>query len=123
MHILPILAALAILDPATADAELKIGTSAENREIQGEAKAFKVTSGTRLWAWTRVAEVGDAIQIVFEKDGRVVFSQELKVPRSPYRTRACRTFRGGDGGTWIAKVIGSDGKERAKVNFTVEIEK
>ncbi len=110
------------LNLAASDVELKVGTSAENREIQGEATSFTVAADTKLWAWTRVSKVGKAIQIVFEKGGDVVFSQELNVPRSPHRTRACRTFRAGDSGTWVAKVIDSDGKERAKVTFTVKVE-
>jgi hypothetical protein len=47
---------------------------------------------------------------------------ELKVPRSPYRTNAYRTFRKGDEGAWTVKVLAADGAELGSAAFSVEIE-
>ena len=104
-----------------ASAEVKVGTAVEKMELQGESADFKVPSGTKIWVWTRVKEAGDSVFIAFEKGGNTVFKQELKVPHSPYRTHAYRTFRSGDGGAWKAVVLGADGKELGSAVFTVEI--
>lgn len=104
-------------------AEVRVGTGVEKMELQGEAKAFKVAAGTKLWAWTKVNDLADAkISVVFEKGGKAVSKQELQVPRKAYRTYAYRTFRKGDGGAWTAKVQGPDGKELGSAAFTVDVE-
>lgn len=109
--------------PAEGSTEVRIGTGVEKMELRGEAKAFKVAVGAKLWVWTRVDDqVGNTISIVFEKGGRSVFTQELQVPRKAYRTYAYRTFRKGDGGAWAAKVRGPEGKELGRAEFTVEVE-
>ncbi len=101
--------------------EVKVGTSVEKTELQGAATTFKIAPGARLWVWTRVNGVGDHITVVFEKNGKQVYKQELKVPHTPYRTNAYRTFRAGDGGEWTATVLDGEGKEIAKTTFTVEV--
>jgi hypothetical protein len=58
---------------------------------------------------------------VFSKGDRTS-KQELKVPRSPYRTNAYRTFRTGDEGSWTVKVLATDGAELGTAAFTVGIE-
>src|ERR1700690_3833144 len=60
-------------------AELKTGTAVEKMEIVGAADT--------------------TVTFVFSKGDRTS-KQELKVPRSPYRTNAYRTFRAGDEGEW-----------------------
>ena len=65
-------------------ADVKVGTGVEKMELQGEAKSFKVSAGTKLWVWTKVSGAAEgSISVVFEKDGKAAFKQELKVPRSP----------------------------------------
>ncbi len=105
-----------------AAAEVKVGTGVEKMELQGEAAAFKVAANTKLYAWTKVSGAADStITVVFSKGDRTS-KQELKVPRSPYRTNAYRTFRAGDEGSWTVKVLAADGAEMGLATFTVEIQ-
>ncbi len=102
-------------------AEVRVGTGVEKMELQGEATIFKVAAGTKLYAWTKVTGAADStISFVFAK-GDKTSKQELKVPRSPYRTNAYRTFRKGDEGAWTVKVLAADGADLGKAEFTVEI--
>lgn len=105
-----------------ASAEVKVGTGVEKMELQGEATSFKVAAGTKVWAWTRVTGAADSTVTVVFANGDRTSKQELKVPRSPYRTHAYRTFRAGDAGSWTVKVLGADGAELGKAEFTVEIQ-
>ena len=102
-------------------AEVKVGTGVEKMELAGEATDFKVAAGTKLYAWTKVWGAGDTATVVFSK-GDASTKVELKVPHSPYRTHAYRTFRAGDGGSWTVKVLGADGTELGSAAFTVEIQ-
>lgn len=102
-------------------ADVKVGTAVEKMEVVGEATDFKVPAGTKLYAWTKVWGAGDSVTVVFSK-GETSSKQELKVPHSPYRTNAYRTFRQGDGGSWTVKVLGADGTELGSASFTVEIQ-
>jgi len=81
-----------------------------------------VAAGSKVHVGTKVTGAADTtIAVVFTK-GDKISRQELKVPRSPYRTNAYRTFRKGDEGAWTAKVVGTDGAELGSVAFTVEIQ-
>lgn len=107
---------------AKAGAEIKVGTGIEKMELQGEAASFKVAVGTKIYAWTKVTGAADSsISVVFSKGDRSS-KQELKVPRSPYRTNAYRTFRKGDEGSWTVKVLAADGAELGTASFSVEME-
>lgn len=107
---------------AKASAEVKVGTAVEKMELQGEATSFKVAAGTKIYAWTKVTGAADStITVVFSKGDRTS-KQELKVPRSPYRTHAYRTFRTGDDGSWTVKVLAADGAELGTASFTVAFE-
>ncbi|HET8715507.1 MAG TPA: DUF2914 domain-containing protein [Holophagaceae bacterium] len=110
--------------PATPPAaEVKAGLGIEHYELTGAATEFKVAPGTKIYAWSKVSGITDgAVTLVFLKDGQEKARQELKVPHSPYRTHAYRTFRKGDGGAWTVKVIGADGSALGSVDFKVEIE-
>ena len=120
-------AALAAQAPAPkadtkASAEVKVGTGVEKMEIQGESAAFKVAPGTKIYAWAKVAGAAESTVTVVFSMGERSSKMELKVPRSPYRTNAYRTFRAGDAGSWTVKVLGADGTELGKADFTVEIQ-
>jgi hypothetical protein len=105
-----------------ASAEIRTGTAIEKMEVQGEAATFKVAAGTKIYAWTKVTGAADStITVAFSKGDRTS-KQELKVPHSPYRTHAYRTFRKGDEGNWTVKVLAADGTELGTAAFTVEIE-
>lgn len=125
--LLPFLASAALIAQAPAadakaSAEVKVGTAVEKMELQGEAASFKVAAGTKIYVWTKVAGAADStITVVFSK-GNKTSKQELKVPRSPYRTHAYRTFRQGDEGSWSAKVVAADGTELGSTTFSVEIQ-
>ncbi|MDP2876040.1 MAG: DUF2914 domain-containing protein [Holophaga sp.] len=108
---------------AEPSAEVKVGTGIEKMEITGEAASFKVAPGTKIYIWTKVSGCADStISIAFHKGDKASTPQELKVPRSPYRTNAYRTFRAGDEGAWVARVLDSTSKEIGSVAFTVELE-
>lgn len=103
-------------------ADLKIGTGVEKYEIVGASDSFKVAPNTRLYATTRINGVDNGtVNIVWTKDGKEVSKTELKVPRSPYRTHAYRTFRAGDSGAWKATLVGTDGAELGSSSFTVDV--
>jgi hypothetical protein len=103
-------------------AELKTGTAVEKLEITGEASEFKVAAGTRIYVWAKVMGAADTtVTFTFTK-GDKVSKQELKVPRSPYRTHAFRTFRKGDEGEWTVKLIGDQEAELGSATFKVEIQ-
>lgn len=127
--LLPFLASAALIaqapaptTEAKASADVKVGTAVEKMELQGEATSFKVAAGTKIYVWTKVTGAADStISVVFSKGDRTS-KQELKVPRSPYRTNAYRTFRMGDEGSWTAKVLAADGTELGAASFSVEIQ-
>jgi hypothetical protein len=102
-------------------AEVKVGTAVEKMELTGEATDFKVPAGTKLFAWTKVWEAGDSATVVFSK-GKASTKVDLKIPHSPYRSHAFRTFHKGDDGSWTVKVLAADGTELGSAAFTVEIQ-
>jgi hypothetical protein len=125
--LIPLLACAALIAQAPkADAkpsaEVKVGTGVEKMEIQGESAAFKVAAGTKIYAWAKVAGAAESTVTVVFSMGERTSKMELKVPRSPYRTNAYRTFRAGDAGSWTVKVLSADGAELGKADFTVEIQ-
>jgi len=108
--------------PIRPHAELKIGTGVEKMEIQGEAAEFKVAAGSRVFVWAKVMGAADTtVTFVFTK-GDKTSKQELKVPRSPYRTFAYRTFRKGDEGEWTVKLMGDQAAELGVATFKVEVQ-
>jgi hypothetical protein len=103
-------------------AELKVGTAVEKLDIVGEADRFKIVPGTRIYVWAKVMGAADTtVTCVFSK-GDKSSKQELKVPRSPYRTHAYRTFRKGDEGEWIVKLIGDQEAILGTATIKVEIQ-
>lgn len=130
MRIVPMLAAgflAALLAPGLAaqapSAEVKVGRGIEAMEVKEAAEAFTIPANTRIFVWTKVSGCADTrITIHFLHDGKPIARQELPVPRSPFRTYAYRTFRAGDGGAWIAKVMAQDGTELGSASFKVVIE-
>jgi len=127
--LLPFFACVALVAQAPApkaetkaSAEIKVGTGVEKMEIQGESTSFKVAAGTKIYAWTKVAGAAESTVTVEFSKGDRTSKQELKVPRSPYRTNAYRTFRKGDEGSWTVKVLAADGAELGKADFTVAFE-
>lgn len=104
-------------------AEVKTGLGIEKYELTGESSDFKVAPDTRIQAWVRVTGITDgSVTVVFLKGGEEKSKQELKVPHSPYRTHAYRTFRKGDDGAWTVKVVGADGAALGSADFKVAIE-
>jgi hypothetical protein len=107
--------------PIRPHAELKIGTGVEKMEVVGEAASFSVAAGSKIYVWAKVMGAADTtVTAVFSK-GDKTSKQELKVPRSPYRTNAYRTFRKGDEGEWTVKLIGAEAAELGSATFKVEI--
>jgi hypothetical protein len=107
---------------APGGSEIKVCREVESRECKDAAASFKVSAGTKIWVWARVAAVpaGD-YAIAFRKGDMEIFRQKLAVPSVPWRTQAYRTFRASDGGSWTAALVGSDGKDVASSSFTVEM--
>jgi hypothetical protein len=106
---------------AAGKAEVKVGTAIEKYEVTGASDSFKVAPETKLYAGAKLSGVDEKVTIVFLKDGAEASKVELKVPRSPYRTHAYKTFRAGDSGNWTVKVMGPDGAELASSDFKVEV--
>ena len=105
-----------------ASAEVKVGRGVDKLELQGESGAFKVAPGTRIYAWTKVTGAADSTIAFVFTSGAKSSRQELRVPRSPYRTHAYRTFRKGDEGPWTVAVVSSNGAELGKAEFAVEFQ-
>ena len=104
-------------------AEVKMGTGIEKFELTGESADFKVAPDTKIHAWVKVTGITDgAVTVVFLKGDKEMSKQDLKVPHSPYRTHAYRTFRKGDDGAWSVKVVGADGAALGSADFKVAIE-
>lgn len=117
-----LLMAQPVATPIRPHAELKTGTGVEKMEVQGEAAEFKVAAGSRIYTWAKVMGAADtSVTFVFSK-GDKTSKQELKVPRSPYRTFAYRTFRKGDEGEWTVKLMGEQGAELGSATFKVEVQ-
>lgn len=108
--------------PIRPHAELKTGTAVEKMEIVGEASEFKVAAGTRIYVWAKVMGAADTTVTAVFKKGDQTSKQELKVPRSPYRTHAYRTFRKGDEGEWTVKLVGDQEADLGSATFKVEIQ-
>ena len=115
-------ALLAAQAPEAAKAEVKTGLGIEKYELTGAASDFKIAADTKIYAWARISGITDgSVTIVFLKDGQEKSKQDLKVPHSPYRTHAYRTFRKGDDGAWTVKVVGADGALVGSTDFKVAI--
>lgn len=107
---------------AAGTAEVKVGTGIEKTQLVGATNTFKVAPDTRLYAGALVTGVENgAVTVVWFKDDKEVSRTELKVPRSPWRTHAYRTFRAGESGSWTAKVLDASGAELGSTPFTVEV--
>lgn len=107
---------------AAGTAEVKVGTGIEKTQLVGATNTFKVAPDTRLYAGALVTGVENgAVTVVWFKDDKEVSRTELKVPRSPWRTHAYRTFRAGESGSWAAKVLDASGAELGSTPFTVEV--
>jgi hypothetical protein len=104
-------------------AELKTCLAIENREAKDPSSSFKVATGTKIYAWTRIVrgETGK-VTIAFRKGERDVSTQELAVSGVPFRTNAYKTFREVDARDWTAVVRDASGNELALSAFKVEIE-
>ncbi len=104
-------------------AELKVGLGIEKREITGEAESFSVAAGTKIYAWVAVTGGSSETKITvsFSKGDKEAHRHELAVSGKRFRTNAYKTFRAGDGGDWIVRVLSANGQELAKKAFKVEI--
>ncbi|WLT29954.1 DUF2914 domain-containing protein [Geothrix sp. PMB-07] len=103
-------------------AELKTGSAVEKMELVGESSDFKVPAGTRIFVWAKVTGAADSTVIIVFSKGDKSTKQELKVPRSPYRTNAYRTFRKGDDGEWTVKLLSAQNTELGSATFKVEVQ-
>ena len=104
-------------EPPSAD--LKVGTGVEQWELTGASERFEVAPDTKLYLWTRVKGLEEGtVTVRFEKEGREATTIPLKVPKSPYRTHAYRTFRAGDDGERTVRILNGE-QELGKTTFTV----
>ena len=103
-------------------AELKTGTAVEKMEVVGETSTFKVAAGSKVYAWAKVMGAADTTVTFVFSNGTKTSKQELKVPRSPYRTHAYRTFRKGDEGEWTVTLIGDQEAVLGSATFKVELQ-
>lgn len=117
-----LLAAQPVSTPIRPHAELKTGTGVEKMEIVGEGSAFNVAPGSRIYVWAKVMGITDGTVTVVFKKGDKTSKQSLKVPRSPYRTNAYRTFRPGDDGEWTVTLVGDQEAVLGSATFTVKLQ-
>lgn len=110
---------------AASQAELKVGTGVESKDVTGAAEDFKIAPDTKLYLGAKVTGMGadGKVTLAFFKGDKEAYKKELTVSGSPYRLHVYKTFRAGDAGEWTAKALGSDGAELAAAKFKVEIEK
>jgi hypothetical protein len=117
--------AAAKVEKKAAATELKVGTGLEKKELVGAAEEFKVAADTKIWAWAKVAGLAaDAkVTLAFFKGDKQAYKQDFQAAGSPWRVNAYKTFRAGDAGDWVVKLLGPDGAELAAAKFKVEITK
>ena len=117
-----LLCAQPVSTPIRPHAELKTGTGVEKMEIVGEGSAFNVAPDTRIYVWAKVMGVTDGTVTVVFKQGDKTSKQALKIPHSPYRTNAYRTFRKGDAGEWTVTLVGDQDAILGAATFTVALQ-
>jgi hypothetical protein len=113
----PLMAEETATPPATAasetksslTAEIKIGTSLENRDVVGEADSFPPETA-QLVGWTRITGAKEPTQIkhVWKFNGAEMGTVSLNVTSSPFRTYSRKTVVGS--GTYTLEVQDADGK-------------
>ncbi len=117
-----LLCAQPVSTPIRPHAELKTGTGVEKMEIVGEGSAFNIAPDTRIYVWAKVMGVTDGTVTVVFKQGDKTSKQALKIPRSPYRTNAYKTFRKGDAGEWTVTLVGDQDAILGSATFTVALQ-
>jgi hypothetical protein len=101
---------------ATAEVlEVKLGKAVENREIVDETSAFALNDKVFLWLKIAGAE-GQSITVTW-KHGEQIYSTELSIGGSPWRTWAYKTAA--MTGDWSVSVADKEGNVLKEMTFSV----
>ena len=97
--------------------ESGVGTDVVGHSLVGEAELFPV--GTEVWFWTRVlrGELGDSIRHVWIHEGREVFTLDLEIGSSNWRTQSRKMLTAGSEGGWTVEARDRAGRLLARSAF------
>lgn len=103
--------------PVTAGAEVKVGTGYEKHAVAGEAATFP--KGTKVFAVSTVNGAADTtVKHVWKLDGADLWTGSLKIGSNHWTTSTRRVLN--KPGHYEVAVVGADGAELGKVEFTIE---
>jgi hypothetical protein len=101
---------------ADATAEIKAGTSIENRELKGEAASFK--KGDTVYVWSSVSGAdGTTVQHLWKRDGKEVRKASFAAKSARWRVNS--KFTSASPGDYVVEVWVAD-KKIGEVKFKVE---
>lgn len=97
-------------------AELKLGTSIQDREIVGADSTFKM--GEKVYAWMRVTHAsGDSVTVTW-KHADMTQSTTVYIGSNSWRTWVYKTMSAS--GEWTVSVSTQSGKVLKELTFTVK---
>jgi len=103
--------------PTSAGAEVKVGTGYEKHAVAGEAATFPAK--TKVFAVSTVTGVGGTtVKHVWKLDGAEIWSAPLTIGSNKWTTSTRRVLN--KPGKYEVDVVGADGAELGKVEFTIE---
>jgi Protein of unknown function (DUF2914) len=101
----------------TAAAEVHVGTGYEKHAIVGEAATF--APGTKVFVVSLVTGAnGTAVKHVWKKDGAELWTGTLNIGSNKWTTSTRRVLS--KAGSYEVSVVGADGAELGKVEFTIQ---
>lgn len=102
------------------EADLKVGTDVQNRDIVGEGASFPAATQSVV-AWTRVTGAAQPTQIthVWKRDGVEISRVPLNIQSASFRTYSRKSVAGLPG-AWSVEVLDASGASLAKKDFSVE---
>ena len=97
-------------------AELKLGTSVQDREIAGADSTFKM--GEKVYAWMRVTHAsGDSVTVTW-KHADMTQSTTVYIGSNSWRTWVYKTMTAS--GEWTVSISTQSGKVLKELTFTVK---
>ena len=97
-------------------AELKLGTSIQDREIVGADSTFKM--GEKVYAWMRVTHAsGDSVTVTW-KHADMTQSTTVYIGSNSWRTWVYKTMTAS--GEWTVSISTQSGKVLKELTFTVK---
>ncbi len=97
-------------------AQLKLGTSVQDREIAGEDSTFSLNS--KVYAWMRVTGAANDSIVVTWKHAKESYSTTIHIGSNSWRTWAYKTMSAA--GDWTVTVSTQSGDVLKEASFTVK---